>query len=487
MNPQEVEKLLSLGEGQRVEFKSHYRHIETIGRVVCGFLNTSGGYVICGVDDHGNGVGVDLAENAVALLEKQLHEGLSPKVLVSVQIQNLKGKPLLVIEVPSGSDLPYAFRDTIYLRTGDANRPADIETIRDLVMRRQTEPERWERRFSLADMEADVDAGEIRSAVAAAQVVRRAFFREVSDPVRVLEDFSVAKYGRLTNGGDVLFAHNPAQRLPQVRVRAACYPSSKASDTFRDMKSYEGPLVQLLDQAYDFIVRNTATLATFPTTGLRREDRPLYPEKAVREGLVNAFAHRDYASSSGGITVGIYPDRLEIWNSGALPAGITPEKLTAGHLSILRNPDIAHVLYLRGLMEKLGRGSVLILQECRQHGLPEPQWTSDEKTGVTLTFFNTGVTPEVTPEVTPQVTPQVTHQVTHQVQKLLALLKSEMSSSDLMAAMSLKDRVHFREGVMRSALRSGLVEMTQPDKPNSSKQRYRLTPLGQTIRATITQ
>jgi ATP-dependent DNA helicase RecG len=40
---------------------------------------------------------------------------------------------------------------------------------------------------------------------------------------------------------------------------------------------------------------------------------------------------------------------------------------------------------------------------------------------------------------------------------------------------------------MRSALRSGLVEMTQPDKPNSSKQRYRLTPLGQTIRATITQ
>lgn len=59
---------------------------------------------------------------------------------------------------------------------------------------------------------------------------------------------------------------------------------------------------------------------------------------------MNAFAHRDYADYKGGIAVHIYPRRLEIWNSGSLPAGVTLEKLARGHISVLRNPDIAHVL-----------------------------------------------------------------------------------------------------------------------------------------------
>jgi len=318
-------------------------------------------------------------------------------------VQEVEGKALLVIEVPSGKDLPYAFQDAIYLRVGQSTQKADIDTIRDMVLRKQVEPERWERRFSSADIEHDIDADELRSAVTNIQKVRRAFFRDADNLNAILEDLSVAKYGRLTNGGDVLFGRNPAKRLPQVRVRAAYFFSDKAGNTFRDMKSFEGPLVVVLEQVYDFIIRNTPTTATFPKNELQRLDEFLYPPEAIREGLVNAFAHRDYSDSSGGITVHIYPKRLEIWNSGSLPQGITPETLISGHLSVLRNPDIAHVLYLRGFMEKVGRGSVLILRKCKERGLSKPVWTSDEKTGVTLTFF----APEVTPEVALQVTPEV--------------------------------------------------------------------------------
>lgn len=134
---------------------------------------------------------------------------------------------------------------------------ADAETIRDIVMRRQIEPERWERRFSFADLETDVDNYEIISAVEDAKKVQRAFFREATQPLMVLEDFSLAKYGRLTNGGDVLFARNPAIRLPQIRIRAMRYNLDKASDTFSDMKSFEGPLYVIFEEAYSFIVRNT--------------------------------------------------------------------------------------------------------------------------------------------------------------------------------------------------------------------------------------
>ncbi len=479
MTPDQILKMLSLGEGQRVEFKATAANVEALGRVICGFLNTSGGYLICGVEDRGVIRGVDASDDAVAALEKKLHDGLSPKALVSVEVQSLQNKPVIVIEIPAGKDVPYAFRDAIYLRSGEATQRANAETIRDIVMRRQIEPERWERRFSFADLENDVELEEVHSAIVEAQAVRRAFFRDATNPMMVLEDFSASKYGRLTNGGDVLFTRNPAARLPQTRIRAMRYNSDKAGDKFDDLKSFEGPLHRIFEDAYSFIVRNTASVARFIKGDPKRKDSPVYPEEAVREGLINALAHRDYTAASGGISIHIFPRRLEIWNSGGLPDGVTEESLAKGNISVLRNPDIAHVLYLRGLMEKAGRGSVLILQQCEEQGLPPPEWKSDDKTGVTLTFLAPAGTPHVTLHVTPHVTPEVTPQVG----KVLAALKGEMSRGELMAEVGIKDREHFRQAFLQPALEAGFIEMTQPDKPKSSKQRYRLTPLGQAARA----
>ena len=471
MTTEEIQQLLSLGEGQRVEFKSVTRNLDALGRVICGFLNTAGGYLICGVDDEGKAIGVDASDEAVSVLERKLHDGISPKALVSVEVQPLEDKPVIVIEVPAGKDVPYAFRDVIYIRAGDTTHKADAETIRDIVMRRQIEPERWERRFSFADVESDVDVNEIRAAVADAQNVRRAFFREASQPLMVLEDFSAAKYGRLTNGGDVLFAKNPAARLPQIRIRAMRYNSDKAGDKFSDMKSFEGPLKVIFEEAYSFIVRNTPSVSRFIKGNPKRQDAPLYPEAAVREALINALAHRDYSAASGGVSIHVFPRRLEIWNSGALPDGVTEENLPKGHISVLRNPDIAHALYLRGLMEKAGRGSVLMVQQCRDHGLDDPVWKSETKLGVTVTFS----APEVTPEVTPEV------------ERMLAVLEREMNRTEIMAALGLRDEKHFREHYQQAAVAAGLIEMTIPDKPKSSKQRYRLTAFGKSLRAKITR
>ena len=166
MTPDQIQKLLSLGEGQRVEFKSTIRNVDALGRVICGLLNTSGGYLICGVKDQGTVLGIDASAEIVAALEKQLHDGLAPKALVELAVESLEDKPILVIEVPAGQDVPYAFRNTIYIRSGESTQPADPETIRDIVLRRQTEPERWERRFSLANSETDMELDHVRAAVA---------------------------------------------------------------------------------------------------------------------------------------------------------------------------------------------------------------------------------------------------------------------------------------------------------------------------------
>lgn len=474
MTTDSIERALHLGEGAPVEYRSQCIDAGEIGPTICAFLNTTGGYLVCGVDESGGLVGVPHDERLVERLERELLPGLSPPALISFQVQEVEGVLVLVIEVPAGKDVPYAFGDTVYIRDGHATRRADIATIRDMVLRAQVEPVRWERRFSTADLPQDLDLGEVRAVESAVQRTGRLVLDNDTTPISVLETLGAVRYGRLTNGGDVLFGINPASRYPQVRVRAVAFTENRTDDSYRDMKSFEGPLVPVLERVYAFILRNTPTRASFRSGVLERRDEPLYPENAVREGLVNAFAHRDYSDFSGGIAVQIYPDRLEIWNSGRFPPGVTPESLRSGQISVLRNPDIAHVLHLRGMMEKVGRGSAMIRDEAIRRGLPEPLWSEDERS-VTLTFFAGDVTTEVAPEVTPEVTPEVG--------RLLAALDGDLTRRELQNRLNLRDSKNFREVYLQPALQAGVIEMTIPEAPRSSRQRYRLTEKGRTVRA----
>lgn len=77
------------------------------------------------------------------------------------------------------------------------------------------------------------------------------------------------------------------------------------------------------------------------------------------------------------------------------------------------------------------------------------------------------------PEVTPEATPQV--------ERLAGVLAGEMTRADLMAALSLKDRMHFSQEYLQPTLELGLIEMTLPDKPRSSRQKYRLTEKGRKL------
>ncbi|AMV72354.1 hypothetical protein JCM30471_08610 [Desulfuromonas carbonis] len=77
-----------------------------------------------------------------------------------------------------------------------------------------------------------------------------------------------------------------------------------------------------------------------------------------------------------------------------------------------------------------------------------------------------------TPEVAPEVTPEV---------RLLSVLSGEMTRQQLKEALGLKDDEHFRKAYLFPALEAGLVEMTLPDKPRSSKQKYRLTDKGRQV------
>lgn len=87
-------------------------------------------------------------------------------------------------------------------------------------------------------------------------------------------------------------------------------------------------------------------------------------------------------------------------------------------------------------------------------------------------------TEAATPQVTPHVTPQVAPQVAPQVLAMLAAMTGVHARQELMVLLGLSDRKHFVEAYLMPALQAELVEMTIPDKPQSSMQKYRLTSLG---------
>ena len=71
-------------------------------------------------------------------------------------------------------------------------------------------------------------------------------------------------------------------------------------------------------------------------------------------------------------------------------------------------------------------------------------------------------------------TEQVREQVTEQVERLLEVIgDKEYSTKELMELLGLKHRPTFRDNYLLPSLELGLIEMTVPDKPNSSKQKYR--------------
>lgn len=478
MNKENIIKHLNLGENHNIEFKSDCNNLNAIGNVVCAFLNTTGGYVICEMVEKGRIIDLDDTDAFIKNLEEFFWDNIHPKATIFCSKQKIGDKYTIVIEVPSGKDVPYAFHNNIYIHDGTHTKKADIDTIKDLVLRKQIEPERWERCFSLADINNDLSEKEIRSFIKAAKGKLQSNKIEVSDKISLLEKLSLVKYGRLTNGGDVLFGENPAIRYPQVRVQAVRFESDQTDDTYLDMKIYEGPLVSVLEEVFNFIKRNTPTISQFNKDSLFREDRPLYPWDAIREGLVNAFVHRDYSSFSGGIYVNVFKNRIEIKNSGRLPEGITPENLLdKGHISVLRNPDIAHVLYLHGLMEKLGRGSLLIKKACEENGTAPPQWI-DDHFGVTLTIYSRFIHLEISLGNIPNTGGQVTPEVTPEIMRLLNIMQGEMSRKDLRTRMNLKDDEHFRKAYLLPAIEGNLIEMTIPNKPRSRNQKYRLTENG---------
>lgn len=165
-----------------------------------------------------------------------------------------------------------------------------------------------------------------------------------------------------TVSGILFFGREPQQYLPQAQINAARIPGRDLANPPADRKDFQGPLLEILDQAMRFLRLHLPT--PHRIRGLEPEPQPELPEEALREALVNAVAHRDY-TIPGPVRLFVFDDRIEFHSPGKPPNTVDEEAMRAG-IHIVRNPHIYARLSDAGLVTRAGSGIPRILKLVKQ-------------------------------------------------------------------------------------------------------------------------
>ncbi len=477
MKPEQLRKLVSGGESERIEFKRSTGQRTEAAKAVCAMLNGLGGFVVFGVSNNGELLGQEVGLKTLEDITAELRR-IEPPAFPDVETIHLKkGSAAVLLTVPGGGG-PYTFDGRAYLRHGPITRVMPRNEYERRLVERLHTTRRWENE-PVADGASvkDLDAEEIKVTLDNAIRLGRLEPTDRRDLESILRGLELIRGGHLLNAAVALYGKSDRLKTiyPQMAIRLARFRGRDRLADFADNRQYWGHAFALLRRAESFLMDHVPIAGRVIPGKMIREDKPWYPPRATREALANAFCHRDYVIPGGAVAVALYDDHLEITNPGSFHFGITPENLTKPHESRPWNPIIASVFYRAGIIERWGSGTLNIVDWCAENGNPPPKWR--EEAGSVFVVF-APATPEGDREVTGEVARDVAGDVTREVRSLLNVCRGSMTRRELQNALALKAEENFRVLYLTPALESGLIEMTIPDKPRSSKQQYRITEKG---------
>jgi ATP-dependent DNA helicase RecG len=205
---------------------------------------------------------------------------------------------------------------------------------------------------------------------------------------QIFDKLHLIENGQLKRAAIILFGKDPCRFYPNVYVKIGRFGKDDKDLRYQDVE--EGNIIVLLRNVLErleqkYLIKNI----TFE--GMYRIETLEYPKLALREMLLNSMVHRSYMGSFSQMRV--YDNRINLWNEGGLPDGITLQALKIQHTSKPRNLLIAEVCFKGGLIDAWGRGTITIIDECKAAGLPEPELTERDG-GFLVTLFKNQLTTE---------------------------------------------------------------------------------------------
>lgn len=472
--------LLLEPEGKQLEFRRDLSSPLNVLKTLVAFANSAGGRLVIGVDDARQLVGV-----ADPLAEEEricnlIADAIAPRLLPNVELMSMGDATVLVVEVfPSGARPHYLNKQGpeqgVYLRLGSSNRQAGPDWIAEtrraaagLVFDEQPMP-------TLGMQDLDLEA------------MARWFGPERTLDTAWLQTLKLlrADQGRLlpTRGAVLLWGHERELHFPDAWVQCGRFRGQDKVDIF-DQQDIHAHLPDAVNAIELFLKKHAYKSARFGA--MQREDVWSIPLTMLREAIVNALVHADYAQRGSPIRVAFFDDRIDIESPGFLLPGMTVQDMQSG-VSRIRNPVIARVFRELHLTEQWGSGVKRIFADAAAQGLPEPRVT-EIATGVRLSVFlaaphDARPTAAQNPSLA-QVSEQVGAQVSEQVAKLLLHCAAQpRSKQEMLVVLGLSNAyLNYKRHIV-PLLEQGLIAMTLPDKPQSRLQRYRITTLGQILLA----
>ena len=174
---------------------------------------------------------------------------------------------------------------------------------------------------------------------------------------------------------------------------------------FRDQTICEGNLFEQYDAVIDFCLKHLNLAGRMDSKF--RQDTLTVPYEAIKETTINMLCHHSWSAENLTPSLAIYDDRMVFQNPGTFPIDMTWKDFVENQIgSIPANPTIANVFYRRGTMEAWGGGIGLIMESCKEQGLPLPEiQVISPFVNLTIWFKNTLKESECTPQVMKRHTP----------------------------------------------------------------------------------
>ena len=479
-------------ESERIEYKAGWNP-DAILRTLCAFANDfenlGGGYVVIGQDCDANDQPIfpptGLAANQLDKIQQELLAAcqlIQPPYFPALSMEVVEGRHLIVLQAPGGMNRPYKAPASVtakaktwhyYIRRYSSTVEAKGETERELLNLTAQVP--WDDRYA---QQASVDdlskplmldyLREVGSALAedAPGMTVEALARQMNLVGGPVESPWVKNVGLL------FFNEAPDRFFPYTQIDVVWFPEGAGGDRF-DEKTFKGPLARMTREALDYIQRNY-----LHETVLKHPDRAEatrvwnFPYVAIEEAVVNAVYHRSYEEREP-IEVRISYEELVVLSIPGPDRSIKTADFEAGRSVSrrYRNRRIGEFLKELDLTEGRSTGVPKILKAMAANGSPAPRFETDDDRLACVVRLPAH-------PLAKRPATEVTGEVTGEVERLVLALEGEMSRKQLQGALSLAHEDHFRAAYLLPALQVRLVEMTLPDKPKSSKQRYRLTAKG---------
>ncbi len=323
---------------------------------ITAFANTLGGSLFVGVNDETRELEPlthsEIDKEAKLLYEK-IDERVEPDIAFKItEIALGKEYPdqyILRVDVDKSNNTPvYVHVNGIpvcYIRQFGRVKAATSEQIADLVVK---------------SMRISYDI------IPASEIYREEDFQRMalkykaanqgkSMDEKTLLSFGFMDEGKRLSKGALLFKDDCTD--PITLAKCSLYPGfDKGGDIVNASESYQGCLLDVVDKVMNFVTSHSTV--GYQKTPDSRIDLSSFPKRALFEGVINAFAHRNYFIFGSEIQFDIYQDRLEITSPGSLLGGKNLEKETqiGKIMPKRRNELICKIFESLHMMEAKGTG-----------------------------------------------------------------------------------------------------------------------------------